>query len=695
MFAYTRSMELTRLLLFAAAAALLAAPASAQTGETTASSLLDPIATERVTSATEAAGQRLSAEAGRRLRRGNEGPTTAAQRLSLRTTESRVLATWTGGELTTDQLSATIALRRTANAPSTSIDAVLALPPDRLAEVIRDVVYEELMYERAKQEGITAETTGIRERIQQFRSDALNKAYYDLIVYPKLEQMDEKRARDYYEENKNRIYTIQDLNAVREIWLSAYKLYTVKEGDTIDKIAERESGDVQAAIRILRMDPYKYPRLSERAARGDVPFVQPKPGEKLLVPLNKDERTSKAALAARIAMEATPANFMSLIDRYSDSQSTQPKPFLMEPGYAPELRGIVEGLDKDDITSPVEHAHGWSIFHVADKQLSRTLTYEEVRERNLIPRQAEEKRRSDQEVINEMVSGLITKHKVEFNEPVLKRGDDQGTDPLTADTWVARTPGFTYTLGQMRRDLTPAMRTWNSMNFEERLQFVKTSPTLLNHLSRVEAEALGLDKTEDFRKMMHSKEVSEISAEYMKRLLRPGPPKEEELREYYNQHLDKYTSPALVTVREITRRVNLGQPPEQRKEAIEKAKKELGALRSQIRSLADFEQTARRESQALSTRAHGGFIGTVPISFRGEMFRNELEQLQPGQVSEPFLYGAEVMIVRLDDSKPPLVRAFDEVRWQVRVDFMRETPRKRFEEDQERTLREANFQLKI
>jgi parvulin-like peptidyl-prolyl isomerase len=159
--------------------------------------------------------------------------------------------------------------------------------------------------------------------------------------------------------------------------------------------------------------------------------------------------------------------------------------------------------------------------------------------------------------------------------------------------------------------------------------------------------------------------------------------------------LDRFTGVKRVTVREITKRVNLALPDDQRKQAIEDAKKELNTIRGKVRDLSDFEQLARRESAAISSRSRGGLLGTVSIEFRGELFKNQLLQLKPGEVSEPFLYGAEVVIVRLDEVIPAEVQSFEEALPRVRQQYRREVMPKLADEERDRVLQEAGFELKI
>jgi parvulin-like peptidyl-prolyl isomerase len=159
--------------------------------------------------------------------------------------------------------------------------------------------------------------------------------------------------------------------------------------------------------------------------------------------------------------------------------------------------------------------------------------------------------------------------------------------------------------------------------------------------------------------------------------------------------LDKFTGTEKVKLREITKRVNLLLPDAQRQAAIESAKKQLNEIRSKVRTVKDFEEYARRESDAIATRSRGGLIGVVPTSFRGEAFRNEISKLKVGQISEPFLYGSEVMIIMLEEKVPAPVVSFEEALPKVRRMYEQEQTRKGRDLERDELFKEKHVELKF
>lgn len=613
----------------------------------------------------------------------------------IESTQTVPLASYAGHTFTNQELSSTLALRMPTRVQSMSAQEVYN-SPELLRDVVRDLVYERLLFEKAKEQGVNEQTTGIKEQLEKFRANALQKLFYEKTVRQAINQLDEKSARQYYEDHKKELYTQPESLAVQDLHLSGYKPYVVKPGDTFEAIARAQSGDPEASKQFLRSNALHFPRLPSSRFGNEAPLRAPQPGEKILVPLNKEEMASKAQLAKRLRDQASQGeDFTQLITRYADESDvpTSATPFIPEiQGMLPEIRTAIDQARSTSVSQVLRTPYGFDIIKLADYQPTRTLSFDEVRSQ--IKVDGEQLRKNSDQASRETVEKLADKHKLKIHTDVLQRADYRGDNPLTADTPIASAPGFTYTLDQFLKDMLPTMKGWPTLGYEGRLNLAKSSPTVVGMLIRREAEAQGLDKTPDFQALMESKAIIEITTEYMRRQQQQkGEPDDTELRQYYTQHLDRYTSPGMVTVRELTKRVSLSLPTERRLAAIENTKKDLSQLRSQVHSLADFENLARRESEAISTRSRGGLLGTVPVGFRGDFFKARIEKLKPGEVSEPFLYGQEVMIIRLDARTEPTVVPFEEVLGRVRSDYLREMPKKRMEADRDQLLAKAGFKL--
>lgn len=616
------------------------------------------------------------------------------RREDLLSSRTIVLATWKGGQLTNQDLSATLALRKPRQFGNLTPEQIMGSNDAQLRNAVRSIVYEMILENDARKAGISEETSGIKERLKDYRTQTLNHLFYERDVKPLMDRMDEKSALKYYQDNKQRLYTAPERWLVQDIHFDTYEPYEVRPGDTLEKIAAKISGTESAAGRILRNDALRYPRKPRHAG---VPFEPVKPGEKLLVPISKEEVTSKTALAEKIQKRAAQGeDFAKLALEFSETTPARAATF--EPdlsGYAPQVSNAILKVDtKTSVTPVLTLPYGIDIFRLVDHLTTSPLTFEQVRKSIEVP-EADRQKNAEQ-LRRELFDKLREQFGMQINTDALKRADYAGDNPLTADTVIVSAPDFKYTLDQFQADMAPTMKSWTGMTYQERLDLAKSAPTVVQYLSTRGAHEAHLDESDEFKQDMASKAVIEITSEYIGRLLRETRnPSEPVLRDFYLQHADLYTSPARATLREISKRVDVLQAPEKRNAAIEQAKTQLTAIRSQIKSQADFESIARRESEALSTRSHGGLIGTVPINFRGDAFANQVAQLKPGEISQPFLHGGEMTIVRLDDIIPASVMPFEEVIPKVRIDYLKQKATPLSSEVRDMRLSQEGFELKF
>jgi parvulin-like peptidyl-prolyl isomerase len=613
----------------------------------------------------------------------------------LLSTQTIVLAEYDGGRFTNHDLSATLKLRKPRDVAMLTPEQVMSLPAERLREVVRDLVFEQLLARKAADAGITSASPEIKQRLDNYRELALNRIFFEREVQPRLAALTEESQKKFYEEKKSEYYTKPEQWHLQEIFLMLHRPYVVKEGDTLEKIAREQAGDPAAIGRILRNDRLHYPRLAPEPVRNQVPFEDVKPGERLLVPVSKETETSLTALASDIAAQlARGASFDELARKYSDTPvNDKATSFVADfAGMRPELLQAITATTVGKVTGPVRTPFGLHFLRVADYRATSTEAFQEAQ--RFIEVSEDEMKRNADRVKREFFDRLAERHGLKIATDILQRPDHASPDPLVGTTVIAEAPGFTYTLDDFRRDMLPTQKNWTAMTAAERINLAKAAPKVIGFLIREESRRLKLDQSPEFLAEMESKAVIEVVAAYLRQLERErAEPSESVLRAFYTKNVDRYTSPPRVTVRELTKRVDMALPEDQRKAAIERRRAELNALRQSLKSLSDFEQAARRESESLATRSRGGLIGTVPLDFRGKVFANQLSQLKPGEVSEPFLYGAEMMLVRLDEWFPATPVPFEQVLARVKAEYMREHAQEADRKLREDTLKEYSVRL--
>ena len=135
---------------------------------------------------------------------------------------------------------------------------------------------------------------------------------------------------------------------------------------------------------------------------------------------------------------------------------------------------------------------------------------------------------------------------------------------------------------------------------------------------------------------------------------------EVESREYYEAHLDEFTEPATVTMREILVTVPEGAGGGVNVFADEVAKQEVEAARQRVLDGADFGIVAVAVSDAAS-KANGGLIGPLELAFVSETVQDVLDGLEVGDLSEPMRIPTGYHLIKLEARTAPTPRSFEEV----------------------------------
>jgi parvulin-like peptidyl-prolyl isomerase len=138
---------------------------------------------------------------------------------------------------------------------------------------------------------------------------------------------------------------------------------------------------------------------------------------------------------------------------------------------------------------------------------------------------------------------------------------------------------------------------------------------------------------------------------------------EDEARKYYDQHVNEFTTPSSVMLREIvvtvptdTRGVNVG--------ADEAARDKAEAIRQRILGGEPFEKVAADSSDAAS-KANGGLIGPLNVNDLSADFRRLVEGLKVGGVTTAIRTQRGYQILKLESSTPTQVLTFEQARDQI------------------------------
>ena len=135
-----------------------------------------------------------------------------------------------------------------------------------------------------------------------------------------------------------------------------------------------------------------------------------------------------------------------------------------------------------------------------------------------------------------------------------------------------------------------------------------------------------------------------------------------EAREYYDSHIEDFTDPATVTLREII----IAAPEDAAANLLadRRSRGEAEAVRERVLDGEAFEDVAAAVSDAPS-KENGGLIGPFQLNEVAESLREVIAGLEPGGVTELRRTTQGYQILQLEELVEDFVRPFDEVRDEI------------------------------
>jgi peptidyl-prolyl cis-trans isomerase SurA len=138
---------------------------------------------------------------------------------------------------------------------------------------------------------------------------------------------------------------------------------------------------------------------------------------------------------------------------------------------------------------------------------------------------------------------------------------------------------------------------------------------------------------------------------------------EDEARKYYDGHLNEFTTPSTIMLREIliavpvdSRGVNVG--------ADEAAKSRAEEVRKRIVGGESFEKVAAEVSDAPS-KANGGLIGPLNVNDLSTDFRKLVDTMKVGGLTDVVRTQRGYQVLKLESSTPTQVMPFEQAREQI------------------------------
>ena len=567
-----------------------------------------------------------------------------------------VIATYAGKQLTLSEADEVFSLRAPREHRFFMGRPLNDIDPDNARAIVRSLVAQELLADKAKKEGFTL-TQEWKERLLTLQNRQLVNRFVREEILEKVSPATEEEARKFYEENIKR-YTQPFEFEIKQILMLTYKEYETKEGDTLEKIAEEISKDPEAIKDIREVSTFK-PRWVAPEDREKVLFRPLGANEQLLVPMSKEGKQQVFNQMKTIHKELKAgADFDAMVEKYSRvTQTSKVTPERMVNTPHPELVETAQKTAVGDFSDVVETKVGYRILKVIDKTEERAVPFDDVKDQILGILTREKQTEHAENMFHEMIktSSLVKTY------PEVLADDKASTDAIVAQIGDTKITKQMF-LARLSRYID------DSMSPEQKFAEMARLPEFAAYVLPAEAHKKGLDKHKEYNKAREHIEIQMFAEAYLQDLYdNKVKPTDEDLKKFYNENLDDYTIPPQYKIRQIVRKIHddLNNLEPAQKEKVLKAKMdEMKEIRAKINSIEDFANVAEEFSEDDPTRKKGGELGYVPATYR-QGFEGRLEKMSVGEISEPFQYGIFAYILLVEDIKGSEIQSFEEVRERV------------------------------
>jgi len=139
---------------------------------------------------------------------------------------------------------------------------------------------------------------------------------------------------------------------------------------------------------------------------------------------------------------------------------------------------------------------------------------------------------------------------------------------------------------------------------------------------------------------------------------------EEEARKYYDAHLQEFTSPPSVTLREILVAVPVDANKSFNVAKDDEAKAKAQQIRARAIAGESFEKLAADLSDSPS-RANAGLIGPISVKDLSPDFQKLIESMKPGDIAEPIRTQRGHQVLKLESSSGAQTLPFEQAREQI------------------------------
>jgi len=571
-------------------------------------------------------------------------------------------------------------------------DQLYEMESDKLKDFVENYFFNEKLAQLAEKEGMTQDPK-IKHQIDFTKKRIIANMIYQTQVVDQAPLPSEEEVKKYYEDNKNIEFKRPFSFKMRHIFLSTYTPYVSVEGDSLESIAEKMSGNKKMMEFILRDDDTKEPRYVKPEDRDEKPYLPLKPGERLLVPKPEKEKQKIREKINKIAQDLKKgADFENMAQKFSEGTPTQGKiigPVVPEKDKKPMLPEIVDAVKNTPVgktTDIVQTKHGFNIIKVEEKTEEGFFPFEHAK-RSIMGKMANERRRKKTRSL--LLDIPKNTKSITFNKDVFSKKDAAPESVI-----VSIADDVKFTLRDFKEAIPEKMRK-SAKTPQEKLLLSLESRNVILPLLYQYGVSQKLEQADDFKKEFKHRKIMILADKYNRKMLSELPkPNDEILLKFYNENKDRYTELKQYDVGVIGLKVlepGEKMDDEKKEEKIESLKEKLNEIRQKIIAGADFEKMAQEYSEDPSVRTKGS-LGKVPANFR-KGFGGKLDKMKAGDMSEPFVYANYVYILKVHDIEEEKLRPFEEAKRAVEKDWDSENRNSAREEKKEEILKAGKFEF--
>lgn len=569
-------------------------------------------------------------------------------------------------------------IRYTPPSPFGRINSIEFSLDDFSADIVRNAI-EEFAQQQAAFEQF--ESLGLepnqneKEALESQRDRLLQLVWLENqgILSP-LTVTDEQLQAEY-DVLKDAQFQVEETLELRHIFISAYEEYTVVEGDSLESIAEKISGDAKLAEFILNYDLPRRPR-NQPTVDGEgkeSPAKALTPDEILLVPLNAEKKEALRLKAEEAYNRLSLGeDFVTLAKEFGDNSSkgeaVKLQPEKSERPLLPEFVQAFHEIADGEYSKPFETKHGFQILQRVSYTPKGYTPLENVK--------TELKTRVETIQRNELYKKVMEKlwaeyDQVQINQEVLNVAEK----PESENEVIFTIDDFKYLGSMFKRDFESKLTPETTP--VERRALLAAVPIVGRTITKWDIERKKLEETEIYLQRLDLLSASiyfSTYKRYFQNELHPFAPTEADFQRKFEELKTQLANMPVVEVWQImvSPKTPVDITTQEGTNELNKLREEVAAtLKEKVTDVASFEELAKVLSEHESA-AQGGKLGKV-----NQFFMDGLggEFLLPGKENSlmgPYSREDKILAFWIGENSKEEAPTLDAVRDGLRKELERE-----------------------